>query len=216
MDPGVICLSETAMRSFLDKFYYKSVTSGVFAILAFILVLPVPSAAYERYKGVKKFDHYFSKYTKRYFGPAIDWRHFKAQAVAESRLNANAKSRVGALGVMQIMPRTFEEIRKKHPVIKGTRSQPRWSIAAGIYYDRQLWNTWKAERPFLDRLNFTFGSYNTGKGNIIKAQKAAKKKGLNPNLWKSMEKELPGITGKNSKETIGYVKKIENITEALR
>ncbi len=201
---------------FSAEFYYKYATYGLVAIFAFILVLPVPCESYERYKRVKKFDNYFSKYTKRYFGPALDWRHFKAQAVAESRLNAKAKSRVGALGIMQIMPRTFEEICRKHPGIKGTRAQPRWSIAAGIYYDRQLWNTWKADRSFLDRLNFTFGSYNAGKGNILKAQKAAEKKGLNPNLWESMEKELPGVTGKNSKETIGYVKKIEKITEALR
>jgi len=184
-------------------------------LTAAILWLPAPSAAFERYNRVKKFDPYFSKYTKRYFGPAFDWRHFKAQAVAESRLKATAKSRVGAVGVMQIMPRTFEEIRKKHPAIKGTRYQPRWNIAAGIYYDRQLWNTWRAERPFQDRLNFTFGSYNAGKKNIIKAQKASEKKGLNPNLWESVEKELPRITGKNSKETIAYVKKVAKITEVL-
>ncbi len=216
MDPGVTCLSETAMRSFLNKFYHKTVTCGILAVMALILVLPLPSAAYERYRRVKKFDPYFSKYTKRYFGTGFDWRHFKAQAVAESRLNAGARSCVGAEGIMQIMPRTFKEIRKKHPAIKGTRAQPRWNIAAGIFYDRQLWKTWKAERPFRDRLNFTFGSYNAGKGNVIKAQKAAEKKGLNPNLWGSIEKELPAVTGKNSKETIGYVKKIEAITEVLR
>ncbi|BBO84110.1 hypothetical protein DSCO28_46760 [Desulfosarcina ovata subsp. sediminis] len=50
-------------------------------------------------------------------GPAFDWRHFKAQAVAESRLQAAAKSRVGAVGLMQIMPRTFAEIRRKQPAI---------------------------------------------------------------------------------------------------
>lgn len=185
------------------------------AITASFICMQTPSAAFEQYNRVRKFDLYFSKYTKRYFGLAFDWRHFKAQAVAESRLETTAKSPVGAVGIMQIMPRTFEEIRKKHPAIKGTRYQPRWNIAAGIFYDRQLWNTWKAKRPFRDRLHFTFGSYNAGKMNILKAQKAAEKKGLNPNLWKSIEKVLPGITGKNSKETIGYVNKIEKITEAL-
>jgi len=180
-----------------------------------ILWLPALSTAFERYNRVKTFDPYFSKYTKRFFGPAFDWRHFKAQAIAESHLKVAAKSRVGAVGIMQIMPRTFQEIQKKQPIIKGTRDQPRWNIAAGIYYNRQLWNTWKADRPFQDRLNFTFGSYNAGKMNIIKAQKAAEKKGLNPNLWESVEKELPGITGKNSTETITYIKKIKKITEVL-
>ncbi len=193
----------------------KSSTHCAIIILFVTLVASTPVEAFDRYNRVKKFDPYFTKYTKRYFGPAFDWRHFKAQAVAESRLQADAKSRVGAVGVMQIMPRTFDEIRKRHPVIKGTRYQPRWNIAAGIYYDRQLWNTWKAERPFRDRLNFTFGAFNAGKGNIIKAQKAAARDGLNPNLWPSIEKKLPKVTGKHSRETIGYVRKIEEITEVL-
>jgi membrane-bound lytic murein transglycosylase F len=178
--------------------------------------LPAPVKAFERYNGVKKYDFYFSKYSKRYFGPGFDWRHFKAQAVAESRLRANAKSHTGAMGIMQIMPRTFEEIAHKNPSIKGTLAQPRWNISAGIYYDRQLWKTWKAKRPFQDRVNFMFGSYNAGKMNIVKAQKLAGKKGLNPNLWQSIEAELPEVTGENSRETLGYVEKIEKIREVLR
>jgi membrane-bound lytic murein transglycosylase F len=188
---------------------------GAAVLITAIIWLPVPAIAFERYNNVKKFDPYFSKYTKRYFGPGFDWRIFKAQAVAESRLKAAAKSHVGAVGVMQIMPRTFKEIQRKNPTIKGSRAQPRWNIAAGIYYDRQLWNTWKAKRPFQDRLNFMFGSYNAGKMNIIRAQKRAEKSGLNPNLWQAIELELPEVTGKNSRETIGYVNKIEKIRGVL-
>ncbi len=194
---------------------WKRLACCTMALFVLTLVVGTPVKAFERYNRVKKFDPYFAKYTKRYFGPGFDWRHFKAQAVAESRLQADAQSRVGAVGVMQIMPRTFAEIRQKHPIIKGTRYQPRWNIAAGIYYDRQLWNTWKAERPFRDRLNFTFGAFNAGKANIIKAQKVAARDGLNPNLWTSIEKKLPQVTGKHSRETIGYVEKIELITEVL-
>ncbi len=187
----------------------------IIVIIVFVLT-PCLSSAFERYNKVVKYDKYFSKYSKRYFGPNFDWRHFKAQAVAESRLKAKAKSRVGALGVMQIMPKTFKEIQKKNPSIRGSREQPRWSIAAGIYYNRMIWNGWKAERPFQDRINFMFGSYNAGKGNILKAQKIAKREGLNPNLWKSIEPTLPNVTGKRSKETIGYIRKINKIKEVLR
>ena len=203
------------MRRTLKPHRLGGLTILGMVIVVLTLIAARPVDAFERYNRVKKFDPYFTKYTKRYFGPAFDWRHFKAQAVAESRLEADAKSRVGAVGVMQIMPRTFEEIRQKHTAIKGTRYQPRWNIAAGIYYDRQLWNTWKAGRPFRDRLNFTFGAFNAGKANIIRAQKAARQDGLNPNLWMSIEKKLPAVTGKHSQETIGYVKKIELITEVL-
>jgi len=186
----------------------------IMALLLVMLFAP-PALAFERYNRVVKFDKHFKKYAKRYFGPNFDWRHFKAQAIAESRLKEKAKSHVGALGVMQIMPKTFEEIRHKNPSIKGTREQPRWNIAAGIYYDRKLWNLWKAERPFEDRLGFMFASYNAGSGNILKAQRLAREKQLNENLWQSIEPVLPQITGKRSAETINYIKRIALIKEVL-
>jgi len=186
-------------------------------VLAVVLVtMPGSACAFDRYKRVVKYDRYFSKYSKRYFGPAFDWHYFKAQAVAESHLDPQAKSPVGATGIMQIMPRTYKEILRKNPKIRGSRMQPRWNIAAGIYYNRQIWNLWKARRPFRDRLHFMFGSYNAGKGNILKAQKIAEKRGLNPNLWSSIEPTLPAVTGKRSRETIGYVKKIDKIKEVLK
>jgi membrane-bound lytic murein transglycosylase F len=172
--------------------------------------------AYERYNKVVKFDKYFSKYSKRYFGPGFNWKYFKAQAIAESRLKPDAKSQVGAKGIMQIMPGTFKEIAYKNPSIKGSSLQPKWSISAGIYYDRLIWKFWKARRSFQDRLNFMFGSYNAGKGNILKAQKEAERHKLNSNLWKSIEKTLSKITGSHSRETIGYINKITLIMEVLR
>ena len=187
-----------------------------FVLIVVLLLIPYYAHAFERYNRVVTYDKYFSKYSKRFFGPGFDWKYFKAQAVAESRLQAKARSRVGALGVMQIMPKTFEEIRRKNPSIKGTREQPRWNIAAGIYYDRTLWKAWKDKRPMQDRINFMFASFNAGKGNILKAQRVAKKKGLNRNLWRSIEQTLPQVTGRHSKETIGYVTKIHKIKGALR
>lgn len=188
---------------------------GVILMVA-LLFLPSVTYAFDRYNQVLKYDKYFSKYSKRYFGPGFDWHYFKAQAIAESQLQADAASTAGAKGIMQIMPATFEEILQKNPSIKGTRKQPRWNIAAGIYYDRTIWNLWTAERPFKDRINFMFGSYNAGKGNILKAQKIANTQALNPNLWQSIAVALPKVTGKRSKETIGYVQKIERIKEVLR
>ena len=190
-------------------------TRRVIPVLVLVLVYPAVAGAFERYNRVVKFDPYFSKYTKRYFGPAFDWKPFKAQAVAESRLKADASSRVGAKGVMQIMPKTFDEILKKNPTIKGTLEQPRWNIAAGIWYDKTIWDIYKADRPMQDRFDFMFGSFNAGKGNILKAQRLAKKDGLDPNLWQSIETTLPRVTGRHSRETLGYVKKIKTIQGAL-
>lgn len=186
------------------------------AVLIWQLCCPGAVFAFERYNHVTKYDAYFRKYSKHYFGPGFDWRYFKSQAIAESNLNPEAKSHVGAKGIMQIMPSTFEEIKYKNSDIKGSALQPKWNIAAGIYYDRSIWRLWKAKRPFMDRLAFMFGSYNAGKGNILKAQKLAQKKGLNPNHWASIERTLPGVTGKNSHETIGYVNRINQVKEVLK
>lgn len=185
-------------------------------VLVLLMTVPCHAQSFKQFNKVVKYDRLFSKYTKRFFGPNFDWKYFKAQAVAESQLNPKAKSHVGALGIMQIMPKTYKEILRKNPSIKGSREHPRWNIAAGIYYDRILWKEWKAERPFQDRVNFMLGSFNAGKGNILKAQKIAKQKGLNQNLWEAIEKALPAVTGKRSQETIGYVRKISEIKGDLR
>jgi membrane-bound lytic murein transglycosylase F len=68
----------------------------------------------------------------------MDWRYFKAQAVAESRLRKKARSHDGAIGIMQILPETFKYIRSKNPSIPDDPWNPEWNIAAAIYYDRLL------------------------------------------------------------------------------
>jgi len=154
-----------------------------------------------------KYDQYFRKYTKRFFGPGIEWKWFKAQAYAESNLNNQARSWVNAKGIMQIMPRTFEEIQKRNPGFLKI-NEPRWNIAAGIYYDQSMYSKWKAERPINDRLNFMFASYNAGFATIVRAQKKCKKNGLNENLWMNIESVAPHVSRWRYKETLGYVDKI--------
>ena len=187
-------------------------------VMALLLVqaVPVPSTLYAQYNQVTKFDRYFSKYTKRYFGPAFDWRYFKAQAIAESRLREDVRSDAGAVGIMQIMPRTFEEIRQQNPTIRGKRDQPRWNIAAGIWYDRQNFVVWKASRPLVDKIKFMFGSYNAGRGSILGAQRLALADGLDGTLWSSIEARLPAVTGVHSRETRSYVRRIFEVKPALR
>jgi soluble lytic murein transglycosylase-like protein len=158
-------------------------------------------------KWTSKYDQYFRKYTKRYFGAGFEWKWFKAQAIAESNLKASAQSWVNAKGIMQLMPKTFHEIKKGNPSFADI-NEPRWNIAAGIYYDRKLYKKWRAERPFKDKISFTFASYNAGFQNIVKAQKTAKKHGLNENLWHNIKSVAPKVSGWRHNETVGYVDKI--------
>ena len=161
------------------------------------------------------FEGYFRLYGQRFFGMEFDWRYFKAQAIAESGLRPDARSPEGAVGVMQLLPSTFEEIAEEVDHIRPDIQDPKWNIAAGIYYNRMLWDTWEANRPFRERLNFTFGSYNAGKGTILRAQEIALVKGWDARSWEVIEKTLPHVIGEGSRETIGYVRRIHRIRENL-
>ena len=177
---------------------------------------PAPSGDWTRYNRITVYDAHFTKYSKRYFGVGFDWRYFKAQAVAESSLREDARSSAGAEGLMQIMPRTFREIRRKNTAITGGAGQPRWNIAAGIWYDRQNFVVWTAERPLIDRLKFMFGSYNAGRTNILRAQRVALDDGLDATQWLAIEQGLPQVTGRRSRETVTYVARIFDIKGVLR
>src|SRR5262245_17153052 len=93
-----------------------------------------------------RYDAHFQKYTKRFFGPGYDWRLFKAQSMAESNLNPNARSWVGARGPMQLMPRTVEGGKTQNPD-RGLGRHDELNIAAGIAHARQEWERRTSNTP---------------------------------------------------------------------
>lgn len=176
-------------------------------------LLAVPQA--EGLDGADRYDVFFSKYTERIFGPGFDWRYFKAQALAESAMCPNARSPKGALGIMQLMPGTFEEVVRENPWIEGDIHDPEWNIAAGICYNRSLWRIWDGERPFEERLSFMFGAYNAGKGTILEAQEIALQRGLNARSWSAVEKTLHRVIGSGGGQIIAYVNRVHSIHSRL-
>lgn len=155
-----------------------------------------------------RYDDTFRKYSQRFFGPGYDWRIFKAQAMAESNISMDAKSWVGARGIMQLMPGTFKEIRSRNPEI-ATIDDPEWNIAAGIYYDRQLWNQWRAGFADQNRRRFMFASYNAGRRTLLRAQQVARTRMLDPSIWPSIQSVAPAVPKWRHEETLGYVDKID-------
>jgi membrane-bound lytic murein transglycosylase F len=133
----------------------------------------------------------------------MDMYAIKAQSKAESGLNPNAKSPVGAAGLMQLMPGTAVETARKLGVKNGGIYDPEFNIMLGVYYDNSLYKMFKNENGF-ERLAFMYGAYNCGPGNIIKAQKVARV----DNKWFYIVEALPSITGKHATETINYVERI--------
>ncbi len=118
----------------------------------------------------------FQKYGERYgFDPLM----LAAQGYQESQLNQQAKSHVGAIGVMQIMPATGAELKVGD--IRVTEA----NIHGGAKYMDQLMTRYFKGVDFspANRALFAFASYNAGPGNIAKMRKEAEKRGLDPDKW---------------------------------
>ncbi|MGZ3740903.1 MAG: lytic transglycosylase domain-containing protein [Bdellovibrionota bacterium] len=77
----------------------------------------------------------------------------------ESNFNHKATSRVGAKGLMQIMPFTAEELGNKKAL---DRHNPRANILAGTHYLRELINR------FDGKLNLALAAYNAGPNAVAK------------------------------------------------
>jgi membrane-bound lytic murein transglycosylase MltF len=118
----------------------------------------------------------FRKYGKKYnFEPMM----LAAQGYQESTLNQAAKSPVGAIGVMQVMPATGAELGV------GDIGQAEPNIHAGAKYMDQLMTKFFPDAKFDDqnRALFAFASYNCGPGNVARMRKEAVKRGLDPDQW---------------------------------
>lgn len=118
----------------------------------------------------------FEKYGAKYgFDPLM----LAAQGYQESQLRQDAKSHVGAIGVMQIMPPTGKELK-----VGDIRAiEP--NIHGGTKYMDQLMTRYFKDAKFSEgnRPLFAFASYNAGPGNIAKMRKQAEQRGLDPNKW---------------------------------
>ena len=177
--------------------------------LGFLILLACLMTGVCQAGDTSRYDDVFSKYSKRFFGPGFDWRIFKAQGLAESNLNPEARSWVGATGIMQLMPSTYKEIQTKNPEFVDMNN-PEWNIAAGIYYDRQLWKAWNQNEFESDRLRFVLGSYNAGRRTILRAQNHAMTLNLDGSRWPSIQQAAPDVTKWRHEETLHYVDRIED------
>lgn len=170
--------------------------------------LDAAAEARQTRKATERYDPIFRKYTKRYFGVGTDWRLFKAQGMAESDLTPTARSRVGARGIMQLMPSTYGYIQSALPHF-GAIDNPEWNIAAGILHDRDLWNVFKRDVPDEERWAFVFAGYNAGEGTIKRARRVAEEAKLDARAWQSIVRVAPNVERWRYTETLEYVRKIE-------
>lgn len=107
----------------------------------------------------------------------FDWRLIIAQMYQESRFNPSAKSWAGAVGLMQVMPRTARELGVKN------LKDPNLSIKAGVKYLDWLRDRFESELPVQDRMWFALAAYNAGAGHVRDARALARKKGWETTRW---------------------------------
>lgn len=169
----------------------------------------------ETARAESRYDDTFRRYSKRYFSAAFDWRWFKAQGMAESNLDSAATSRVGARGVMQLMPSTFNYIQSRLPQFQSI-DDPEWNIAAGIMHDRYLWKLWEKDVAGPERFRFMFASYNAGEGTIGRAADSARVAAGGQPDWSHVEQVAPTVPRWRYRETLGYVRKIDQNYARLR
>lgn len=170
----------------------------LFCLVALSLLWPSLSHAYP-----VQYDPAFRHWGQFYF-PFDDWKHWKAQGLAESGLNPMAKSYCGAVGLMQIMPATAKGLKVNPFDYEG-------NVQGGIKYDAQLYKNWKRISNQDDRRNITYASYNAGLGWLIKASKLA-----GSTKWQDVSLKLSSVTGKNAKQTQDYVKHINTFYWQIR
>lgn len=141
----------------------------------------------------------FEKYARRY---DLDPLLMAAQGYQESRLDQRARSRVGAVGIMQIMPATGKELGV------GDIREVEPNVHAGVKYVHAMIERHFADDAIdpLDRGLFAFAAYNAGPARIRKLRGEAAKRGLDANVWFRNVAEV--VLEKVGREPVEYVANI--------
>jgi len=151
----------------------------------------------------------FRKYAAQYDFDAL---LMVAQGYQESRLDQKVKSRVGAVGIMQVMPTTAASSPVKIPDIQSEEN----NIHAGVRMIHFLVNDYFKE-PGLDKFNRTLlgiAAYNAGPAKIARCRDLATKMGYDRNVWfGNVEVAVAKVVGR---ETTQYVANIYKYYLAYR
>jgi len=160
----------------------------------------------------KKFDaviDYFRKYGSQY---GFDYLMLAAQGYQESRLDQSARSQVGSVGIMQLMPATAAG----SPVFIKDIYKPEPNIHAGTKYLRYVADNYfnSPEIDDVNRLLFSFAAYNAGPNRIARLRGLAPKYGFDPNKWFNNVEYI--VERRVSQEPIQYVANIYKYYVAYR
>lgn len=160
---------------------------------------------------VDKYDKDIKESVGKFWPDFPFWKAWKAQLYQESRFDPNAISPVGARGLAQFMPATWQEVSQELGYGMVSPHIAKYAIEAGAYYMAKQRRFWRAaDDP--DRHHLAQASYNAGAGNIKKAYRLCPKLGDATVILVC----LPRVTGaRNARETQTYVTRIETYWKKL-
>ncbi|MDO9464564.1 MAG: lytic transglycosylase domain-containing protein [bacterium] len=154
------------------KYSVFLIVAGIILLLAKTLAGPIKCAPIVR------------KFAQKYnMDPAL----IMAVIETESKFNAKAVSKAGAIGLMQIMPKTAKSLSRELNIKKYNKNSlynPEINIRIGTYYLKKLL------QEFNNDIDLSLGAYNGGIGNIKK--------------WQKQKKEIP------FEETRTFIKKVKS------
>lgn len=183
--------------------YHAGRIVAVALIIGMVMSACSPAQAAPRF--TDKYDRHIQSASSTWL-PGQPWKLWKAQLYQESLLNPDAISPVGAAGIAQFMPGTWDQILREmgnNPALVDRRlAGP--SIEAGAYYMAKLQRAWSAPRPVEDRIKLAQASYNAGMGNILRSQQRCG----NPAGYDPIMACLHLVTGRHAAETRGYAPSI--------
>ena len=190
---------KAALNAFLSKNGKDSLTARMIFRRYLLNTRYVKGATAEaEMKRFRELVAYFRKYGSQY---NLDWMLMAAQGYQESRLDQQARSHVGAVGVMQIMPATGAELKVDVTKAEG-------NIQGGVKYIRFMIDKYYKDEP-MDELNkalFAFAAYNCGPGRVKQLRRETAARGLDANVWfDNVERVAAERIGR---ETVTYVSNI--------
>jgi membrane-bound lytic murein transglycosylase MltF len=151
---------------------------------------------------MKKFQEMVEIFNRHAGTYGFDHLMLMAQGFQESQLDQTAHSPRGAVGVMQLLPKTANDPTVG---IGGIDKSADKNIEAGSKYMRLLADKYLND-PQLSQMNktlMTFAAYNAGPGNLRKFRALAEKSGLDKNIWfGNVEQSAAQVVGR---ETVDYV-----------
>lgn len=134
----------------------------------------------------------------------FDWELLSAIAFQESRFNEDVRSHRGAVGLMQIMPRTARQMGYE----TDSLDDPRVSVEIALKLLHTIEGTFRfpSTMPQSDRLKVILAAYNAGPGFMIRVRKEAAAEGAAYNDFGTLSHYITR-SGTHS-ETVDFANKV--------